>query len=158
MDLLLWLESLAVSTWVRESASLLAYPGVLFLHTLGLGILVGANTAVALVVLRRSFDPASAALASFFTYMWLGFWINAGTGVLLVLADATTKLINPVFYIKIGFVVLAVVNMKHLRRQVTASASVSPSRTFAVLSLVLWIGAITAGRLLAYIGPVSGMY
>ena len=31
------------------------------------------------------------------------------------------------------------------------------ARMLAVASLICWLGAITAGRLLAYVGPVSGL-
>jgi hypothetical protein len=30
-------------------------------------------------------------------------------------------------------------------------------KVLAVTSLIFWLGAITAGRLLAYVGPVSGL-
>jgi hypothetical protein len=32
----------------------------------------------------------------------------------------------------------------------------SKAKTLAVTSLLLWIGATTAGRLMAYLGPVGG--
>ena len=41
-----WLEGTALATWVRESPSLWAYPTVLTLHTVGLGIVVGASAVV----------------------------------------------------------------------------------------------------------------
>ena len=41
MDWLVWLESLPLSVWVRESGSLWSYPTVLFLHTVGLAFAVG---------------------------------------------------------------------------------------------------------------------
>jgi hypothetical protein len=33
----------------------------------------------------------------------------------------------------------------------------SNAKLLAILSLFFWLGAITAGRLLAYVGPVSGL-
>lgn len=156
MKLMTWLEALPVSVWVRESASVFAYSGVLFLHTMGLGILVGANIAVALLALRSRPDETLAPLASYYKYAWIGFWLNAISGTLLVVADATTKLTNPVFYIKMLFVVLALRNMILLRRCLTPSGLTPKARLYAALSVTLWLGAITAGRLMAYLGPVSG--
>src|SRR5688572_33097708 len=43
MDLLLWLEESGLSTWLRESQSIMAFPFVLALHTLGLGLVVGRS-------------------------------------------------------------------------------------------------------------------
>ena len=38
-----WLEATPLSTWLRESPSLWAFPFVLILHTVGLAFFVGAN-------------------------------------------------------------------------------------------------------------------
>ena len=46
MDFAMWLESSAVGVWTRESPSIWAYPTVLTLHTVGLGVLVGANAVI----------------------------------------------------------------------------------------------------------------
>ena len=46
MDLLIRLEATGLGTWVREAPTLWAYPTVLFLHTAGLGFLVGINVAM----------------------------------------------------------------------------------------------------------------
>jgi hypothetical protein len=88
--------------------------------------------------------------------MWLGFWINAVTGVFLLIAYPTKAFTNPVFYIKLSFIAFAVVIMHRMKSRLFGDPSLSESdmvargRTMARLSLVLWIGAISAGRLLAY--------
>ena len=41
-----WLENSAIGVWTRESPSIWAYPTVLTLHTIGLGMLVGANAII----------------------------------------------------------------------------------------------------------------
>ena len=51
MEYLVWLEATALSTWLRESVSLLAFPFVLVLHTVGMGFLAGANAAIDLRIL-----------------------------------------------------------------------------------------------------------
>ena len=155
-------ENTAFATWVRESSSLLAYPAILFLHTVGLGFLVGLNAAIALRLLGFAERIPLAPMVKFYRVMWIAFWINALSGTALLAADATTKLMNPVFYFKLGFIVLAVVNMILIRRRVFGNPSLDLSpvtgsaKVLAVMSLVFWTGAITAGRLMAYFGPVSG--
>ena len=80
-----------------------------------------------------------------------------------MVADATTKLTNPAFFVKMGLIALAVVVQRRIQNRVlgdpqTADGPFSPhARMLAVTSLVCWIGAITAGRLLAYVGEVSGL-
>ena len=46
MALFVWIEQSALSVWVRESPSLLAFPFILFLHTLGLALLAGISVAL----------------------------------------------------------------------------------------------------------------
>ena len=162
MSFLASIENSALAAWVRESSSLWAYPTILFLHTVGLGFLVGLNAAIALRLLGVARKLPLAPMESFYRIMWAAFWVNAISGALLLMADATTKLTNRVFYVKMAFVFLAVVNMAWMRRRVfrdDASEAASESRgarALAVASLFLWAGAITAGRLMAYFGPVSG--
>jgi hypothetical protein len=162
MSFLASIENTALATWVRESGSLLAYPAILFLHTVGLGFLVGLNAAIDLRILGAARRLPLAPMESFYRIMWAGFWVNATSGTLLLMADATTKLMNRVFYIKMTFVFLAVLNMVLIRRRVFRDPAIDTARVagfgraLAVTSLLFWAGAITAGRLMAYFGPVSG--
>ena len=159
MSFLLSLENSAFGTWVRESKSLWAYPTILFLHTVGLGFLVGLNAAIDLRILGVARKVPLAPMEKFFKIMWAAFWVNALSGIALLIADATTKLANPVFYIKMSFVALAMMNMIALRRRLFRGTSIDVARfgrALAITSLIFWGGAITAGRLMAYFGPVSG--
>ncbi len=162
MQFLTWVEGTAFAVWVRESSSLWAYPTILFLHTVGLGFVVGLSAAIDLRILGFARRIPLAPMEKFYRVMWAAFWINALSGTALLIADATTKLINPVFYIKMAFIFLAVVNMVLIRRRVFRDPSLDlhpiggAAKALAVASLVFWAGAITAGRLMAYFGPVSG--
>src|SRR5205809_423377 len=107
MDFLVWLESTGPASWVRESSSLWAYPTVLFLHTLGMAIVAGLSTAIDLRILGLAPGVPVSPLEKLFPLIWIGFWINAFSGTLLLMADATTKFLNPVFYVKLTFIALA---------------------------------------------------
>jgi hypothetical protein len=163
MDLFVWLEQTALGTWVRESPTIWAYPTVLFLHTLGLAILVGLNAAIDVRILGLASELPVAPLKRLFPLMWAGFGINAFSGLLLMIADASTKMTNPVFYVKLVFVGLAVANAQLLKTRILDNPLIDKGpmvpmgRLLAGTSLFFWAGAITAGRLMAYIGPVSGL-
>ncbi|HEY8518903.1 MAG TPA: hypothetical protein VIN61_02390 [Gammaproteobacteria bacterium] len=156
MELLLWLERTAPGVWLRESPSIFAFPTVLFLHTLGLALLVGVNATLDLWVLKYRLRVAPATLTRLAQLMWLGFGVNAVSGVWLLLAYPAKALTNPVFYGKLVLIALAIVAFDRLRPHVVAAtpgaaAAVGPrARTLAALSLGLWAVAILAGRLLAY--------
>jgi len=163
MDFLHWLEQTGFSTWVRESPSVWAFPTVLLIHTIGMGLVVGVNAGIDLRILGLAPKLPLAPMEKYFPILWTGFWMNAVTGVILVVQDATTKLANPDFYVKMVFIALAVINVQMLRKRVFRDPLVDqqpPStnvKILAVTSLIFWLGAITAGRLMAYVGPVSGL-
>jgi len=162
MEFLQWLEQTSLSTWVRESPSVWAYPTVLLFHTVGLTLCVGIAAGIDLRILGWAPGVRLAPLERFFPILWTGFWINAATGVVLLMQDATTKLVNPAFYVKMLFIALAIVNVRMVRARVFGDPRIDQeplstnAKALAVVSLLLWLGAVTAGRLLAYIGPVSG--
>lgn len=158
MDFLAQLEQSGIASWIRTSPSLWSYPTVLFLHTVGLGLLVGASVAIDLRILGSGREMSLAPMEKFFPVIWAGFWISALSGALLFVADAVSFSQNPVFYIKMFCIAFAMVTVRLTRGRVlrgpNADASPTPllSKVLASASLLLWVGAITAGRLTAYIG------
>jgi hypothetical protein len=151
-----WLSQTPLAAWARGSDSIWGYPTILFLHTFGLAILVGLTTAIDFRVLGFAEHVPLALLDRFFRFVWLGFWINAVSGVLLLMITPT-KAQNPIFFIKMALIVVGVVNMWAMRRQVfrrswSAASGSFTGKMLAVTSLVVWAAAITAGRLMAYLG------
>ena len=155
-DLFLNLESSSLSTWLRESNTIWAYPMVLTLHTIGLALLVGANTTLDLRLLGFGRRIPMAVMAQSFRVMWIGFWTNAASGLLLFAADASTKGSTRLFAMKMGLVAVGVVVIIATRRVACGKgADAMPvsglAKGLAALSLVIWVAAITAGRLMAYL-------
>ena len=149
--LFLWLESTAFSIWMRESPSLFAFPGILAAHTIGLGLLAGLNGALDLRLLGAAKGIPPAAFTRFLPFMWLGLWMNVLSGIALLLAYPTKALTNPVFSVKLGLIAAGLVLLRAILQR--AGGAEAPNRTAKVLaaaSLLVWAGAITAGRLLAY--------
>lgn len=159
-DVLTAVEQSSLATWVREAPTLWAYPTVLFLHTVGLGFLVGLNLTIDLRVLGFPADLPLAPLRRLLPVMWAGFWVNAVSGVALLAADATTKLVNPVFGVKLACIAVGVSQMCFAKRPmfaVTPPRLSRASRVAAVVSILAWVGATTAGRLMGYLVPVTGL-
>jgi hypothetical protein len=163
MDFMIRLQHTAVMDWFRESGSLFGYPAVLFLHTLGLGTVAGVSAMINLRLLGAAPRIPLAPLTRFFPIIWAAFWLAAFSGTILLIADAEQKLRTPVFWVKMIFIILAVVNLRLMRRRVFADPELdtrplsSQARMLAATSLIFWVGATTAGRLMAYLGPVAGL-
>ena len=156
MSLLASLEGSAFSTWLLGSDSIWAFPTVLTLHTLGTMVLVGASAVLDLRLLGAGGRIPLGSLRPLFPLMWGGFWLNLVTGSMLFIAEATTKGTMPLFFLKLAFVAAGTITIVLIRREVYGAGS-EPStvsgaaRFLAGASLVVWMSAITAGRLLAYV-------
>src|SRR3954466_16398788 len=117
MTYLPWLSETAPVVWARESESIWAYPTILFLHTLGLGLLVGFTTAIDFRILGFSPRLPLAPMGRYFRVVWIGFWINALSGTAL-LVMAPNKLTNPTFAVKMACILLGVVTTMWIKRDV----------------------------------------
>jgi hypothetical protein len=163
MSFLQWIEQTGFMTWVRESSSIWAFPSFLCAHTLGFATLAGLGAGIDLRILGFARGLPLAPMARLFPIMMAGFAVSAFTGLSLVLADATTKAINPVFLVKMVFVALALVNLRMIRKKVFSDPLVDTkplppdAKLLAATSLLLWLAITTTGRLIAYVGPVAGL-
>jgi hypothetical protein len=150
------IENLGISTWVRESPSKLAYPTVLWLHVMGMGVVAGLSAMISLRLLGVSPKTPVQPLERLYPLIWWGFWVNAVTGTGLLMASASKRLIDPTFYVKMIFIFAGVAVLQLTRNKVFRSlgpdgALPDKATRLAWAGLICWLGAITAGRLLAYL-------
>src|SRR5438552_14250796 len=95
------IEESPVSTWIRDSPSPFAYWFILTVHVIGMGVLVGASTVLDLRLLGVARETPIAPLKRMYPIMWVGFWMQVASGILLMIAFPTKALTNPVFYTKL---------------------------------------------------------
>ncbi len=151
------LQDTAFARWVAESGSLLGYPTILFLHTIGLATVAGLNASINLRLLGVARTLPLAPLVRFYPTIWTAFVVTTASGLALLVADATTRLMQPVFWIKLLFVFLAVANLELIRTQVLRDPAVDSkplppnARILALTSFFFLLGATIAGRLIAYV-------
>jgi hypothetical protein len=162
MEILTYLEQTALATFIRESSSYLGFPTFLFMHTLGLSILVGANSVVAIRVLGVASSIPLKPMERLFPFMWAGFILTVISGLGLGIAAATTRLINPILLFKLVLIAIATPIMRMMEKRVFRSASglkeVNPQagKAMAAALLVLWTIIMIAGRLIAYSATILG--
>lgn len=144
-----WLENTSVALWVGES--LWAYPFMLSLHAIGLAVVVGILSMLDLRILGSFKGIKTAAFLPLIKFAWIGFLINATSGVFLFTSQATTFAQSKPFLIKISCIFVGAILTKVIQGKLKESADDSSMKGLAVASLALWLVAITAGRLTAYI-------
>jgi hypothetical protein len=155
MGFLNWLESLSLSVWVHEGTSIWAQPTVMTLHTMGMGVLVGASWVLDLRLLGISRGIPLSSFRWVFRAVAISLAVNGVTGVLLFMARATLWGTAFPFLIKILLVVASAATLVPIRSYVLQSDPEqrevsSRAKMLALLSIATWAAAITAGRLLAY--------
>jgi hypothetical protein len=159
------IEYSAFAEWVRSSPSIFAYIFILSLHAMGLAVIVGVNTLVALRLL--GFVPALSVPALRKTYPWMyfAFTINAISGLALLAANLSADLENIMFLLKLAFVALAMINLELMRARIfddpvflAAPDLVRRARPYAIASIALWALAVITGRLTAYPGVVDSIF
>ena len=149
-------ENSALSEWIRGSESLFAFPAIITLHTIGMGFLAGGSAAVDLRILGFAPQIPLNTMARFLPLLWLAFAVNAASGTLLLIAYPTKALTNPVFYVKLCLIALAIGLVWRIGRTVLRGPDVGQKsvarngKALALASLAAWVALITAGRLLAY--------
>lgn len=159
------IENLSIGVWVRESPSIFAYTLVLSLHAIGLGIVLGMNTLIALRLLGLAPGIPLTSLRGFYAAIWVGFAVNAISGLMLFIASATNMGTMPAFWIKMVLVLLGMtvalrLKSRYLDDQSAMASGVVPdgARSLAWLSLVVWYLALFVGRLTGYPELVSSWF
>jgi hypothetical protein len=149
-----WLEHTDLSMWVRGE-SLLAFPLILTVHTIGMGFVAGTSWAVDLRVLGVGRSVPLATMEKVFPVIWLALAANFVSGIFLFIAYPYKAFTNPVFYVKLSLIALSIyliVKVKNevLRHEPADETHWRRAKILAAASFVAWAAAITAGRLLAY--------
>jgi hypothetical protein len=150
-----WLQDLPFSMWIAGSESLLSFPLVLFLHSVGMGLSAGSAYVVCMRLVGVGRPLPVSSLRIFFKIFWGGFFVNLVTGTILFMAHATSTGYVPMYYLKLALIAVGMLLSLPIRKFVDGPASdgAIPSRVrgLAALSLIVWTAVITTGRLIAYV-------
>lgn len=124
-----------------------------------MALLVGASTVIDLRLLGVAKELPLSMLKRLYPIIWTGFWLQVVSGLVLLVAYPTKSLTSPAFYIKLALIAAAMLVMVRLERRLPSGDGEAPpftrGRPLALWSLVLWLGAITAGRLITYTAAYS---
>jgi hypothetical protein len=168
MEFLTWLEQTDFSTWLRESDW--GYPVMLCFHAVGMGVVVGISWMYSARILGYAKNFPLEGFERLFGLAWFGFAINAASGVLLFVGEPRRLAATPAFWIKMVLIVCAGLSLWALEKALHGmdDAEALPgaggaaarevvvtgaARTAAIASIVFWLAAITAGRIIGYTMP-----
>jgi hypothetical protein len=152
------LQATSVATGIRDS--LVLFPLLEATHVLGLSLMVGTIVVIDLRLLgvasqERSFQRVSSDLM---TWAWGAFALTACAGALMFTTNADVYFHNVYFRMKVALLALAAVNVivfrltayRTLPRWDRAPSAPASGRAVAVVSLVIWVAVIFAGRMIGF--------
>lgn len=149
------LQESALGHAMRASPYL--YPAAEILHILGFVLLVGSIAALDLRLLGAGrtiqIQPMARLVLAISRF---GFVLAVCMGFLLFSADAAHVVRNPAFQAKLLLIAAALINIgiAHAgpwrRLAVWRAEASAGAKLTAFISLLLWVGAVVAGRLIAY--------
>jgi len=144
------LESSALADAIRRSVW--AYPALETLHITSFGILIGSLLVFELRLfgLERSIQPVQLARLALGTSA-VAFLGAALSGSLLFASGATGFAEHPAFQVKLVLILIAGINAIVFHARGGVRRQDATARLQAAASLLLWLGVLTAGRLIAYL-------
>ncbi|MBU2977770.1 hypothetical protein [Alteromonas sp. C1M14] len=146
---LYWLEESAIGDWV--ATSIWGYPIFLTLHTIGMGTIVGLSLMQAISVLLPRVYPLQMPIYRFWKVALLGLILNVISGSVLFIGSASSTWFNWPFRIKLMLILTGVLLSTSLTRDTMQTDVTGKQRIKAAAVVVVWLSALVAGRLIAYI-------
>lgn len=154
LDLLTTLQGSGLASFVLTSA--LGFPLLLCIHAIGMGFLVGMLVLIDLRILGFAPNLALPELGKYFRVIWIALALNFLSGALMFVGYAVDDFYNTSFRIKLLLVVIGLIIARVVQRRLfdprrPQSQASGSMKALAAVSVVCWLGAISAGRLIAYI-------
>jgi hypothetical protein len=157
-ELARWLERSSFAAAIRDS--MWGFAILITLHVLALGIFLGTVMLVDLRLLRRGITgaPVSDLMQRILPWTRGAFGVMALSGVLLFCTEALKCYASNAFRIKLVLILLAGANAWYFHRKTyrrwrewKRTGPLPPLVKLAgILSLLLWVGAVAAGRAVGY--------
>ena len=160
LSLALWIQATDFFTYVRGSKY--TYPVILSLHMVALALFGAMILITNLYLLGWSIRGLSVAevIDQLRVPKRIGFTLAAVCGILLLSCKAEEYYYNVFFRTKLVLFALVAVHALIFRRRVYYNPSPPPgaARAAGLLSLLLWIAIVCAGRGIGYIEPPFGIH
>jgi hypothetical protein len=153
-----WIASTRLSLFFSATEGLI--PTSQSIHIMAISVVFGSGLMISLRLLGAGASGRSVSRLAQTLLPWIR-WslvVLLLTGVLQLIAEPVRELVNTAFWLKMGMLVCVLALNVWFGRSVRArpeilnSAVTRPAsvRLFAVASLLLWVGIVLCGRLIAY--------
>jgi Family of unknown function (DUF6644) len=151
-----WISGTRLSLLIQNVAWII--PATQSLHILSVAVVMSSMAMLDLRLMGLSGRrySVSAMAARLLPRMWIAVVVLAITGAILIIGEPARDLPNPAFQLKMAALAAAIVLTLVVRRQTRKEDAFWEARPLAaklaaVVSLLLWVGIVVAGRWAAYV-------
>jgi hypothetical protein len=143
-----WIERSSAGEWMRSSR--VVFPVVESVHLIGLALFVGTLLLIdmGLLGLGMRRQPVSQVAAALAPFTWSGFALLMLTGPFMFSAQAAKWHDNPVFWIKMLLLMIAIVFQLSVRRKINSG---EPAKMIGAISLILWVSTALFAKMMEYV-------
>lgn len=158
MNILIDLKESAFTDWLL--VSILGFPTLIALHSVGMAIVVGLTMVVALRANGLLLDIDAKILSRLIAIAAWGFVLNLVTGIAIFITRGPEYITAAVFLIKMGLVAFGAVITFWLGSIIARRAGAGEdafddlTRGMSIAAASSWFGAVVAGRLIAYLSDL----
>ena len=151
-EIIHWLSSTGLSQLIQTTSW--AIPAIQVVHILCLATLFALALNLALRIAGRGLaaEPLASLASRFVPTMWVCLVVLFVSGALLIIAEPFRTITNPVFYLKMSLLLVAIALTLWLaaiaRRRPEVPRPIHVAA--ATVSMLVWAGIIVAGRYIAY--------
>ena len=153
-----WLRATPASEWINRSTWI--WPLCESLHFMGLSLLVGITGFFDLRLMGFFRRVSVSAARDLMPFALIGFAINVVTGLVFLTGLPEQYARNPVWWYKVGFLMLAGLNALFYETRLSARVlALDPdgdtpraAKVIGLVSLISWFAVLYCGRMLALIG------
>lgn len=142
-----WIEASSLAEAIRQSTWL--YPFIEIIHILGIVLVAGGAILFDIQLLSPGRKPV---IENRYLLSWSkrGLILAIPSGILLFATNALALSRDPIFGLKLLLLFLVAINAWIFHVRVYPPAKWTAARSYAIVSIILWISIISCGRLLAY--------
>jgi hypothetical protein len=154
-----WLSTTFLSVYIQKNNAW-AVPGIQSIHIVGIGLVMGAVLMISLRVLGWAGMDQSLRQTTDRFGPWLtgALWLLLATGILMVIGEPVRELMTVSFWLKMFLVAVGAaaaaifqralrLNEKRWEDTLVHRGSI---KLMAITTLLIWLGIIILGRLIAY--------
>jgi hypothetical protein len=146
---------IAIESWPLSEAirrSVWAYPALETIHIVSFAAVFGSLMVLELRVFGAGSAVPLSPLARLSVPIALtSFAIAAAAGLLMLISSASEIVTNQAFQMKVALILMAGINAWWFHRRGSLVLHDGVAKAQSLLSIILWVGVIAGGRLIAYV-------